>query len=160
MWWVKWMVVGILLSSCGIGLLPAAHSQFNLAGATHRFPIEAVAYLALFISALAMIGVAESKLRSGVRNGIWGEGEMSTLRDIVARQSFMAFTFLPAISWLAVMFITRHWSSFGVVICFTFPLQSVARLQVALRPQLPSALGDWHQFKPLRSEHWRAQPED
>ena len=119
--------------------------------------LVALAPLAIGLSASIW---AEKRLNEGFRAEVWSDEEITLVRTLLAK---------PVWNWLSyaligvclLSFIFRHRGGDATLFLYllAMPSLTVARIRQLLTPHLKRNAGlpiwqDWHEFKPIQSDHW------
>jgi len=163
-----WALAGAFFAASAwvISLLPIPHFSTNGHGFweilwTNR--LRLLAFLAPFALGLSVSLYSERQFKRGFQNDIWSDAELEPVKALVGNPIWTwASLILIAPCLLTVIFSqnTGHIGAGGFICIVLLPTQTAQRIRQLITPRTKSTGGlmDWHNFKPIRSDHWGEQP--
>jgi len=162
---VTWALAGAFLaaSACLVAFLPIP--QFSTSGHglwpilwTNR--LRLIAFLTPFALGLPLSLLAERQFIRCFQNNIWSDAELEPVKALVANPVWTWTSLALIVPWLVSVIFSRHTIG-GAFICIALlPTQTAQRIRQVITPRIepPGRLFDWHNFKPLHSDHWGQPP--
>jgi hypothetical protein len=163
-----WAIVGSFLAAAAwlVSFLPIPHFSTNGHGFwailwTNRLRITA--FLAPFALGLSLSFWAERQFKRSFQNDIWSDAELEPVKALVTNPIWTWTSLALIVPGLLSMIFSGHSAhTGGAVFIYTalLPTQTAQRIRQLITPKIKPTGGliDWHNFKPIRSDHWGEQP--
>jgi hypothetical protein len=165
---VTWAIAGALLAASALllSLLPIPHFSTNGHGAwailwANR--LRLIAFLAPLALGLSVSLSAERKFKRGFQNDIWNDAELEPVKELVANPIWNWASLILIVPCFLSVILSKnlaHTGAGGFICMALLPTQTAQRIRQLITPRRKPAGGliDWHNFKPIRSDHWGDQP--